>query len=201
VAALLRTREDSLLAKSIFIKGFFWFAGSLQILIINAMVLNQFRQTMTMTSIMVGIELVGIGVGSILSPVFAQGKRWYRGLVPSGLLMAAGMFAVAVVPYLPGQACKPAVAGALMLIGIGGGVFCIPVTSFVQIRPSAEIKGKIIAASNLADFTGILVAGGVYYVFDRLCIKPTSYFALEALMVMAIVLWLMMTLPKEADNA
>ena len=201
VAALLGTREDSLLAKSIFAKAFFWFTGSLQVLIINAMVLSQFKQTMTMTSVMVGIELIGIGAGSILSPIFAKGERWYRGLVPSALLMAGAMFAVAAIPYLPAQACKPVVVCALVLIGIGGGIFCIPVTSFVQVRPAAEIKGKMIAASNLADFTGILLAGAVYFVVDQLHIKPSSCFALEGLIVMVMVVWLITALPKGSENA
>ncbi|MBN2019799.1 MAG: MFS transporter [Sedimentisphaerales bacterium] len=198
---LAHTRRDPLLAKSVFAKAFFWFAGYLQILIINAMVLEQFGLTKTMTSIMVGIELVGIGAGSMLAPLFSKGARWHRSLTPSAMLMAGGMFVVAAVPYLPAEARKPVIVGALALIGIAGGVFCIPVTSFIQVRPAGDVKGKMIASSNLADFLGVLLSGVVFYVFDRLHIKPSNCFAIEAIMVLAVAGWLAATLPKGTDNA
>jgi acyl-[acyl-carrier-protein]-phospholipid O-acyltransferase/long-chain-fatty-acid--[acyl-carrier-protein] ligase len=201
IITLAQTRRDPLLANSIFAKAFFWFAGYLQILIINAMVLDQFRMTKTMTSIMGGIEFVGIGVGSMLSPLFSRGDKWYRPLVPSSLLMAGGMFAVAAIPYMPVEARKLTVVGALALIGITGGVFCIPVTSFIQIRPAAEVKGKMIASSNLADFIGILLSGVVFYGFYLLRIKPSNCFAIEAIMVLAVAGWLLATLPKRSENA
>ncbi len=198
---LAHTRRDALLANSIFAKAFFWFAGYLQILIINALVLKQFGLTKTMTSVMIGIELMGIGVGSLLSPMFVKGRRWHRVLVPSALLMAGAMLAVAVVPFLPAETQMAVIVGSLLLVGIAGGVFCIPVTSFVQVRPAPEIKGKMIASSNFADFSGILLSGVVFYILDRLHIKPSNCFAIEAIMVLAVAGWLMMKLPKEADNA
>jgi len=201
IVTLARTRSDSLLAASIFAKAFFWFAGSLQILIINPLGLSQFGLTKTMTSVLVVIELVGVGVGSVLSPFFAKGTKWYRVLVPMSFVMAAAMFAVAAVPYLPLFLHKAVVIGALAVLGIAGGIYSIPVTSFIQVRPAPEIKGTMIASSNFADFAGILLSGVVFYVFSRLPVKPSDYFALEAIMVLAATGWMWTKLPKGSDNA
>jgi len=197
VVTLLQTRRDSLLANSIFAKAFFWFAGSLQILIINSLGVSQLGLTKAMTSTMIVVEIVGIGVGSLLSPVLAKGPKWYRVIVPSSLLMAGALLAVWAVPFLPAFIQKVSLAGALMILGIAAGIFSIPVTSFVQIRPAPELKGRMIAASNLADFVGILLSSAVFYIFNLLSIKPSNCFAIEALMVTAVTAWLWIALPKE----
>ena len=201
VITLAQTRRDPLLASSIFSKAFFWFAGYLQILIIIPLGLTQFGFTMTMTSVLVVIEFMGIAVGSFLAPIFAKGPRWHRVLAPALFVMAVAMFVVTLVPYLPLFIHTAVLVGALSILGVAGGVFSIPVTSFVQVRPAPEFKGRMIAASNLADFVGILLSGMVFYVFDHLHIKPSNCFAIEALMVMAAAGWLLTAMPKESDNA
>ena len=166
VITLAQTRGDFLFANSIFAKAFFWFAASLQILVINPLGLTQFGLTKTMTSVLIVIELVGVGIGSLLAPLIAKGEKWYRVLVPAAIVMAIAMFAVTAVPYLPSFTHKPVVIAALAVLGIAGGVFSIPVTSFVQVRPAPEMKGRMIASSNFADFVGILLSGAVFYIFN-----------------------------------
>jgi acyl-[acyl-carrier-protein]-phospholipid O-acyltransferase/long-chain-fatty-acid--[acyl-carrier-protein] ligase len=201
LVTLYRTSGDSLLANSIFAKAFFYFAGMLQILIINEMGLSQFKLSMTMTSVFKVIELVGIGAGSLLAPVFSKGQKWFRVLVPSALVMAAAMFAVTAVPYLPAFTHKAVVIASLAVLGIAGGIFCIPVTSFIQVRPVPEMKGRMIASSNFADFIGILLSGVVFYIFTKLSIKPTNCFAIEAIMTIAAAGWLLMSMRGETENA
>jgi MFS family permease len=201
VIILAGTAGDPLLANSIFAKAFFWFAGALQILIITPLGLNQFGLSKTMTSILIVIELVGVGIGSLLAPLIAKGARWYRVLAPAGIIMSISMFVIAAVPYLPLITQKAVVILALAMMGVAGGIFSIPVTSFVQIRPAPQMKGRMIASSNLADFTGILLASGVFYVFDKLRLMPSSCFAIEAIMTMAMAGWLLISLRGRTENA
>jgi hypothetical protein len=111
------------------------------------------------------------------------------------------MFVIAAVPYLPLITQKAVVILALAMMGVAGGIFSIPVTSFVQIRPAPHMKGRMIASSNLADFTGILLASGVFYVFDKLRLMPSSCFAIEAIITMAMACWLLISLRGRAENA
>ena len=201
IVTLAQTRGDLLLANSIFAKAFFWFAGSLQILIITPLGLNQFGLSKTMTSILIVIELVGIGVGSLLAPLIAKGAKWYRVLVPAGVVMAIAMFAVAAVPYLPSFTRIAVVIGALAVLGIAGGVFSIPVTSFIQIRPAPQMKGRMIASSNFADFAGILLSGAVFYILDIMRIRPSNCFAISAIITLAAAGWLLISLRGRTENA
>ncbi len=200
VITLAQTKGDPLLANSIFAKAFFWFAGSLQILLINPLGLTQFGLTKTMTSVLIVIELVGIGAGSLFAPVFAKGEKWFRVLVPSAIVMAVSMFAVTAVPYLPSFTHKPVVIVALAVLGIAGGVFSIPVTSFVQVRPPPQLKGTMIASSNFADFIGILLSGVFFYIFNRLNIAPSNCFAIEAILIFAVAGWLLISLREKPKN-
>lgn len=161
--------------------------------------ISQFGLSKKMTSGLIISELAGVAIGSLLSPVLAKGPKWYRVLVPSSFAMIAGMLAIAAVPFLPALH-KTVVIGALVILGISGGVYSIPVTSFVQVRPAPEFKGRMIASSNFADFAGILLSGVVFYIFDRMHIKPSSCFAIEAMMSVVITIWLIRALQKVKQN-
>jgi acyl-[acyl-carrier-protein]-phospholipid O-acyltransferase/long-chain-fatty-acid--[acyl-carrier-protein] ligase len=200
VKTLARTANDRLLMISIIAKAFFWFAGSLQILIIIPLGLTQFGLSKTMTSALVVIELVGIAAGSLLAPVFSKGPKWYRVLAPASFVMAAGMFVVALVPHLPASTHKIVVIATLATLGVAGGIFSIPVTSFVQVRPAPQFKGRMIASSNFADFVGILLSGTVFYILDKMRISPGNCFFIEGLMVTATSFWLLLVLGRSKFN-
>jgi acyl-[acyl-carrier-protein]-phospholipid O-acyltransferase/long-chain-fatty-acid--[acyl-carrier-protein] ligase len=185
---------------SIIAKAFFWFAGSLQILIIIPLGLTQFGLSKTMTSVLVVIELVGIAAGSLLAPFLSKGPKWYRVLAPASFVMAGGMFVVALVPHLPAFTHKITVISTLAVLGIAGGIFSIPVTSFVQVRPAPEFKGRMIASSNFADFIGILLSGVIFYILEKMQISPANCFFIEGLMVTATSVWLLLVLGKEKIN-
>jgi acyl-[acyl-carrier-protein]-phospholipid O-acyltransferase/long-chain-fatty-acid--[acyl-carrier-protein] ligase len=56
------------------------------------------------------------------------------------------------------------------LIGVGvfASIFSIPVMVFLQSRPPRELKGRLIATMNQANFMGILLAGPLYQLFEWL---------------------------------
>jgi acyl-[acyl-carrier-protein]-phospholipid O-acyltransferase/long-chain-fatty-acid--[acyl-carrier-protein] ligase len=200
VKTLAQTSSDRLLMISVIAKAFFWFAGSLQILIIVPLGLTQFGLSKTMTSALVVIELVGIAAGSLLAPVFSKGPKWYRVLAPASFVMAGGMLIVALVPHLPAFTHKTAVIAALAMLGVAGGIFSIPVTSFVQVRPSPEFKGRMIASSNFADFVGILLSGAFFYILDKMQISPGNCFFIEGLIVTATSFWILLALGRGKFN-
>ena len=118
-------------------------------------------------------------------------------LVCANALMAACMFLMASVPLQPHFLRKPFVVIALGAIGVAGGVFLIPVASFIQIRPAHEMKGRVIAASNCADFCGIFMSGAILAMFDHYGIKPSDCFAVMGAMIIVMMVWLFFALPKK----
>jgi predicted MFS family arabinose efflux permease len=150
---------------------------------------------------MAAIELIGVAVGSLIVTRITKKVRWYHVLVPAGILMTVCMLSVMFVPHLPAPVRKWVMIGALGLAGVGGGMFLVPLSSFIQIRPSPDIKGRIIAASYFADFSSMLISGGVYYLFARVGIKPSNCFGIEAVLTAIVVIWLFFTLPKGDNDA
>ncbi len=196
-----QTRQDPLLFVAIIAKAFFWGIGALQIQLINQLGLEQFKLSNTMTSAMITVELVGIAAGSLLAARLAKGERWHKVLVPSAAVMTLCMFFVAMVPQIPAYMRKTIIVTTLAILGIAGGVYSVPLGSFLQIRPSRDIVGKIIAVGNFADFVVILISGGAFYLLNILGIKPTNCYAIMGLMMAVVAGWLLVILPKVSKDA
>jgi acyl-CoA synthetase (AMP-forming)/AMP-acid ligase II/1-acyl-sn-glycerol-3-phosphate acyltransferase/acyl carrier protein len=169
--------RDPLLATTISASVFIWFLGSLEILLINPLGMQQFGLGTAVTSYLIATQLIGIGVGGVISARVAVGERWHRVIGPAGALVAACMFALAAVPALPEGARVAALFALVGGVGIAGGVFLIPVESFIQVRPPAEKKGAVLAATNFGVFIGILLSGLVSNALLAVAL-PTAGFGL-----------------------
>lgn len=96
---------------------------------------------------------LGIGVGSMAAGKLSHGRIEY-GLIPVGAgLMALAGFCLG----LPGIG-QGAFAGALGLLGLGGGLFIVPIVSVLQHRPSPQTKGAVQGAVSWLSWVGIAVA-------------------------------------------
>jgi acyl-[acyl-carrier-protein]-phospholipid O-acyltransferase/long-chain-fatty-acid--[acyl-carrier-protein] ligase len=56
----------------------------------------------------------------------------------------------------------------LFVLGICAGFFAVPVNALIQNRPRPEVKGRVIAASNLLSFGGIALQPLAQYAMLRL---------------------------------
>jgi MFS family permease len=193
-------RLDSLLAISIAANMFFWFIGSLNVLAINELGLSQFKLSNSMTSVLVVAELVGIAGGGLLSIYLAKKIKWYRLLAPAAAVMAVCMGAVEVSAHLSDKVTLGCLLVSLAVLGIAGGVYIIPLESFIQVRPAADRKGATIAAANFAAFTGILVSGPVLNLFNRLHLLPSRDFAIMGVMAAAVAVLLFVFLRKRTSD-
>ncbi len=182
--------RDRLLAIGLGANMFIWFAGSLQILIVNPLGLQQFALSKTATSFLLATQLVGMVVGGLVSPRLVTPDRWHRVLPPAGLGMGAALLALAGLPRLPADALLPALYGAIALTGFFGGMFLIPIESFLQIRADPTKKGEVWATANFAVFAGILVSGPLSNAMNAAW-RPTTSMGVIGLFALAVsvILW------------
>jgi acyl-[acyl-carrier-protein]-phospholipid O-acyltransferase/long-chain-fatty-acid--[acyl-carrier-protein] ligase len=96
---------------------------------------------------------IGIGMGSLLAGKLSHDHVEY-GLVPVGAFLLASMCAVAGWPGLP----KPVFMTALVVLGIGGGLFIVPLAAILQHRPSADRKGAVQGTAAWLSWIGIVAA-------------------------------------------
>jgi MFS family permease len=159
IKELLATRQDPLLALSIAANIFVWFVGSLQILLINPMGLQQFHLTKALTSGLLVSQLVGLGAGGLLSSRLVRGPRWHRIVGPLGIGLSLTMMGMVTVPRWPEAVQLPLLFTGVFLLGMLGGGILVPMESFLQVRPPRERKGAVWAAANFVVFGGILLSG------------------------------------------
>ena len=124
---------------------------------------------------LLGILVIGVGVGSVLAGFISRGKiqLW---LVPMG---ATGIALSHVLLYfVPGYGAIPLghsiepysmysfsyvmTAGCLLLLGLSGGIYDVPLQAYLQRNSPEKSRGSIFAATNLLTFSGTLLAAGVY---------------------------------------
>jgi MFS family permease len=176
VKDLLSTGRDPLLAIAIATNVFVWSAGSIGILILNPLGLNQFHMGELWTSCLGVSELVGIAVGGLLSARLVKLDHWYRVVGPACAGMALAMFGMLGVPYLPAGGQFAALYGLTFFLGAMGGVVLIPMESFLQVRPDPARKGAILSAVNFIVFGGVLVSGAIAKYLNQ-WFRPTEAFA------------------------
>ncbi len=139
-----------------------------------------------MTSLLAVAEMVGIAAGGLLSVYLDEKDKMVSAAWASGFVMAACMMILAAVPYLNDSVKLICLFAALVLMGMAGGVYVIPLEAFIQVRPAADRKGATIAAANFAAFSGILLSGPTLNLFDSLAIKPSNDFAIMGVMTLAM---------------
>ena len=175
IQELLATRKDPLLATTIFTNVFVWLIGSLGILIINPLGIQQFHLSKTMTSCLIVSQLVGIAAGGVVSSRLVPIARWYKVVWPLCLAMSLTMVLMPIVPYLPGGIHHATLYVLTFLLGCFGGGILIPMESFLQIRPPVVRKGAVLSAVNFIVFGGIL-SSGLFSNYLNAHWKPTEAF-------------------------
>ena len=87
------------------------------------------------------------------------------------------------------------IARALLIgVGVSAGFFYVPLAVFMQVRPPAELKGRMIGAMNLFNWIGIVLAaiffGRVEYLCDFvLKVRVCWVFAICALVMLPVALF------------
>lgn len=177
-------RRDRLLMLILMCDVFVWFAGAIQITVIQDVSETQFRWGKTVTSNLIFAGLIGVAVGGIAATKITKNRRWYRLLPWLAFAMSIPGVLMTFVPMLPEGARFWALCPLMVLMGMAAGLMMIPCESFIQVRPTAARKGRVIAAANCGVFIGILVSAGVY-VLLRMFLSPTACFG--ALAVISII--------------
>ena len=105
---------------------------------------------------------VGIGIGSLLCERLS-GKKVELGLVPIGtfgfsLFGIDLVFASSAIPashlsmgvsQLLGIAGSKRILFDLIMIGVSGGIYIVPLYSMIQVRTRMEVRSRVIAANNI----------------------------------------------------
>jgi MFS family permease len=180
--------KDHQLGRILVADVFIWAVGVFQLLVINSLGKLQFHLSDSRTSLLVASQLIGLALGGLLSAQFAKGVRWFRVLIPAGIVMGLLMLAIGGVPALPATLQVPLLYLLIGLTGMAGGLFLIPCESFLQIRPAPARKGAVWASANFASFSGMAVASLLYIPLTAL--RPTVAYAVLGVASLLFMAWM-----------
>lgn len=147
----------------------------------------------TFTSVCLAAVAVGIGSGSFFAGI-ASRRKIELGIVPVGIF---GMAFFGPLLYLCTAA--PWVMTVLIMgMGFFGGFFDVPLAATVQKRSPAHLRGGIMATGNMLTFSGMLMAGPVFWVFGFLGLDAAGVFLAISAMSLAVGIYLCTSIPVVA---
>lgn len=104
---------------------------------------------------------MGIGTGAFVAGKIS-GKHVELALVPiAGICVTITCFMVDVMTNN-----LSAVIVLVLLMGFFGGVWEIPLDSYIQVASPKKYRGQVIAATNFMSFLGVLMASGLLYIIS-----------------------------------
>jgi acyl-[acyl-carrier-protein]-phospholipid O-acyltransferase / long-chain-fatty-acid--[acyl-carrier-protein] ligase len=112
----------------------------------------------------------GIGVGSLAAGRLS-GRNVELGIVPLGALLLTLSALVLGTFSARGSMALP----AIFLLGVGGGLFIVPLNALIQLRAPREDRGKVLAAANLLGWSGVLAAALLTHLMSVSLALPASY--------------------------
>ena len=202
-------RVDAAVFHSIVGISWFWFFGSVWLTQIPNFSRNDLHGSADVTTLILCMFSVGIAIGTLMCERLS-GKKVELGLVPFG---AAGLSLASIHLYfaLPLISAKEllsisefvALPGAyrvlfdLVMIGVFGGFFIVPLMALVQQRTPVDRRAQVIAANNIINSLFMVAAAGLSMLALGLAgLTIPQLFLVIALMNVAVAIWVFARVPE-----
>jgi len=189
--------------------SWFWFLGACYVTQIPAWTKNVLHSTEGVATLLLAMFSIGIGAGSMLCE-YLSGKKVEYGLVPIGSLglsifgihlalngaLAAPEMPHSLFGFLAAKGSIPILID-LILIGIFGGLYIVPLFAIVQTRSEESHRSRIIAANNILNalfMVGAAILGAVF--LGPLGLSIPALFLTITLMNIAVAVYIYTLVPE-----
>ena len=172
---------------------FFWSLAALAQMNIDEFVNTELSDvTQVSPGPFMAMLVIGVGVGSLLAGWWSNG-RVELGMVPFGTLL---MGMACILLYFCSD--SPVMTGAmLIMIGLGGGLFNVPLNAYIQERSPHEKLGAILAAVQQLTAVGMLFVSGIFWMLNTpMHLTASQIFLLSGVAIIPIVIYSVWILPQ-----
>lgn len=129
------------------------------------------------------LTALGIGLGS-LTAAKISGNTVELGLVPiAGLGVVISCY---LLDYYSDNLIS--VVPLVVIVGAFGGIYQIPLDSYVQIASPNQSRGQIIAATNFLSFTGVLLSSFLIYFINVIGLSPDHGFTIVGTITLGVTI-------------
>lgn len=171
-----------------------WFYGIAAVAVISvANLAAVLGYSSTIASLMSAVLMIGIAAGALIAGG-RSAESWRKLLLPSASAMGLALILISLAPHLPRSGLAAGLNPQLCwiflclgLCGLFGGIYLIPLSSYIQIRPAAHEKGRVLAVSNFLSFVAMALFGAAFQLISLL--PPALTFAFYGLATLAAA-WL-----------
>jgi MFS family permease len=155
---------DRKLLRALLVNAVFWFLAGVVQPTINEFGVKQLGLGETATSLLNGVLGLGIAAGFSLAGFVSRGRIRFS-LLPWGIAgLTTSLLAVALLSHwMEGNARYTLLLLCFLVTGVSTGLFTLPLITYLQVRPPAAHKGRVVGAMNLLSWVGILLAALFYY--------------------------------------
>jgi hypothetical protein len=188
--------------------SWFWFYGAMLVTQFPNLVRNVLHGSEQVVTLLLVAFSVGIGAGSLLCERLS-GHKVELGLVPFGSIgltvfgidlgLAAAAPAAQTTLGLGEFLQQPAswrVLADLLLIGVFGGLYIVPLYALVQSRSEPTHRSRIIAANNVLNSLFIVIAAGVSIALLGAGLSIPQLVIVVALMNAAVAIYIYTLVPE-----
>jgi acyl-[acyl-carrier-protein]-phospholipid O-acyltransferase/long-chain-fatty-acid--[acyl-carrier-protein] ligase len=181
--------RDRPLFLALAVSSIFWLLAGMVPSAVNALGKIELGVGDLWTSILTACIGVGIATGCVIGGLVSGGKVDFRllrvGII--GMLVCLGLAGVpsrgevANLVDASGELIRMPGFGetrqwlgykgslsVMLLLGVSTGLFAVPLQVYMQSRPPKDKKGRMIAVMNQANWIGVLVSAGLYWLLARL---------------------------------
>ena len=174
-------RKDPQLFLALMAEGFFYGVSSVAVISV-ANLSESLGFSTALAGALAAALMIGIGIGAVFVGRYPS-DVWRRFLVPAACCMGLFLLLTAASVLMQGPARLVWLFIMLFFSGVCGGIYLIPLTGFLQLRPKPEDVGRVLGVSNFFSFVAIAAWGAVFALISLL--PPACTFV-----VYAVSLWI-----------
>jgi acyl-[acyl-carrier-protein]-phospholipid O-acyltransferase/long-chain-fatty-acid--[acyl-carrier-protein] ligase len=171
-------RASRALFRTVLAIAYFWFLGAVYLQNVIGYGRDLLHLSNAGISYLTASVSIGIGLGAFVAGKLSA-DRVELGLVPIGSI-GLGVFGVFL--FLGHHSVAQVFLGHFLL-GFSGGIFIIPLQSYLQANAGEHSKGRVIATSNVLTFTGVFLGAGIFAFLSGPCRMQAN----QILLVMAVI--------------
>jgi len=171
--------------------SYFWFLGAFLQMVLPLLGKEILHLGETRIVLLWTFAAIGIGAGSLAAGRLS-GDKIELGLVPLGSI---GMGLFSVLLFFSDSSFSLS-AGVLVLLGFSGGLFAVPLNALLQQRSARHQKGRLIAANNVFNTLGMLLASAMLWALATpLHLSPNEIILILGLLTFALTVYAVYFLP------
>lgn len=189
----LKQRRDLFLTS--LANGYFWLLGlvfSSNVMVYGKAHLGLGDDQNTLLSLLPAFIGLGIAAGAMLAGRWS-GKKVELGLVPLG---GVGMTVAGILLFFS-TTSYAATAVSLLLAGISGGLFTIPLYASLQLKAKVTERGRVLATAGIISGLCLLLGSLLYHLLAvELALSPRWIFLVMGLVTAGVVIYTCTVIPQ-----